>query len=84
MDSRSQKPIIATRANRHAVVERVRCTACGICEEVCPHGAIHVSYVANIDRDRCVGCGVCVENCPVGAIHLAGEASASASTKSER
>ena len=53
-----------------AVVERSKCTGCGICQELCPRGAIRVTYVAIVDTDRCVGCGTCVENCPQGAIGL--------------
>jgi formate hydrogenlyase subunit 6/NADH:ubiquinone oxidoreductase subunit I len=55
------------------------CIACGICEKVCPHGAIHVvkdpaqdswpnprglKNVAVIDYDKCTGCGICVSKCP--------------------
>ena len=56
---------------RYAVVERSRCTGCGLCEQLCPVRAIRVTYVANIDAQRCTGCGVCVQNCPQGAVHLA-------------
>lgn len=58
-------------AKRHAVVDRLRCTGCGMCEEICPVGAIRVTYIARIDAEHCSGCGACVENCPQGAIHLA-------------
>jgi len=54
----------------HAVVDRTRCTGCGLCGEICPVAAIRVTYVANIDAGRCTGCGTCVQNCPQGAIHL--------------
>ena len=53
-----------------AVVERSKCTGCGLCQELCPHGAIHMTYIANVAPERCVGCGVCVENCPVEALSL--------------
>jgi len=60
----------AGQVKQRAVSDRSRCTGCGLCEELCPLGAIRVTYVANIDAERCAGCGICVENCPQGAIHL--------------
>jgi len=56
----------------HAVVDRTRCTGCGLCEQLCPVRAIKVTYVANIDAQRCTGCGICVQNCPHGALSLTG------------
>ena len=67
-------------AKRYAVVDRSRCTACQICQALCPHDAIRVTYIAKIDPKRCTGCGTCVRNCPRGAIRLTGEAGRSAST----
>jgi len=61
---------VASR-ERYAVVERSRCTGCGLCEQLCPVRAIRVTYVANVNAQRCTGCGVCVQNCPQGAIRLA-------------
>lgn len=61
------------------------CIACGICEKVCPHGAIHVvrdpakdtwpnlrglKNVAVIDYTKCVSCGLCVEKCPTKSLIL--------------
>jgi ferredoxin len=46
------------------------CTACGLCEERCPFGAIHIEEVACIDEYKCQGCGVCTLACADGAMTL--------------
>jgi ferredoxin len=47
-----------------------RCTGCGRCPEVCPHGVFAVeNRLARIaDRDACIECGACARNCPAAAI----------------
>ena len=53
-----------------AVVDTDRCTACGLCVQVCPAGAITVNAVAAIDVGRCNACGQCVAECTQEAIAL--------------
>jgi NAD-dependent dihydropyrimidine dehydrogenase PreA subunit len=47
-----------------------KCTGCGRCVEVCPHGVFEMrDKRANlIDRDRCMECGACAKNCEFSAI----------------
>lgn len=51
-----------------AVIDRSRCTECGMCRELCRFGAISADYV--VDAIRCEGCGVCVDLCPEKAIEF--------------
>jgi len=48
-----------------ASIDMAKCIRCGLCEERCRFGAIHVFEV---DPIKCEGCGVCVHICPVKAI----------------
>ncbi len=48
-----------------------KCTACGICEELCPTGAISEGDIYKIDRAICLECGRCYEHCPSDAIEQA-------------
>lgn len=51
-------------------VKSEKCVGCGICEEVCPRGAIKVSEIAIIDEAKCNLCGLCVRECPNQAIEI--------------
>jgi predicted Fe-Mo cluster-binding NifX family protein/ferredoxin len=53
-----------------AVVDTEKCTGCGICEDVCPAGAIKVEGHAVVNPDMCTGCAACVAQCPQNAIVL--------------
>ncbi len=53
------------------------CNQCGVCQEVCPTGAIsEEDGVYLIDKDTCIGCGVCVEACPTGTMYTHAEETA--------
>jgi NAD-dependent dihydropyrimidine dehydrogenase PreA subunit len=49
-----------------------KCTGCGICIEVCPHGVFEMDdgRAKIIDLDACMECGACAGNCPAGAIEV--------------
>ncbi len=47
-----------------------RCTGCGRCVEVCPHGVFIVKDRKAVitDRNRCMECSACMRNCAFGAL----------------
>jgi NAD-dependent dihydropyrimidine dehydrogenase PreA subunit len=49
-----------------------KCSGCGRCTEVCPHGVFDmVNRKAQItDKDLCMECGACALNCPANAIEV--------------
>jgi ferredoxin len=51
-------------------LDRERCTECGTCLSVCPHGVLvqDNGKVRIEDRDACMECGACSRNCPVQAV----------------
>ena len=60
-----------------AEVDVSLCTGCGICEAICPFGAL--ALILDKDKDRgtmsvnevvCKGCGSCNAICPSGAISI--------------
>lgn len=53
-----------------AAIDAERCTSCGTCVRVCPHGAAQEvdGKPVEIAAEECSGCGLCVDLCPVTAI----------------
>jgi len=54
-----------------------KCTGCGRCEEVCPHGVFVMggpspegNRARLTDRDLCMECGACQANCRFAAIRV--------------
>lgn len=49
-----------------------KCTGCGNCTVVCPHGVfvIKEKKAEIIERDACMECGACSQNCPFEAISV--------------
>ena len=50
-----------------AVIDKEKCTECGLCQELCRFGAIEDYFV---DEVSCEGCGFCSRICPVDAIAM--------------
>ena len=49
-----------------------KCTGCGMCPRVCPHGVFEIQdkKARILDRDACMECGACARNCPEEAISV--------------
>lgn len=58
------------RPNIAFVPEEDLCTCCGMCEGICPEGAIGMTETPGgllqpqIDEEKCTQCGACIEVCP--------------------
>jgi len=48
-----------------------KCTACGLCRDVCPVNVISEGDIYQIDGEHCLECGACREVCPADAIEAA-------------
>jgi heterodisulfide reductase subunit A len=57
-----------------AAVSSAKCSACGVCVEICPFGApgFNDRGLSQINQALCKGCGLCVASCRSGAIELKG------------
>ncbi len=53
-------------------LDREKCTGCGMCGIVCPHGVLALAggKAAIADRDSCMECGACARNCPADAVSV--------------
>ncbi len=49
-----------------------KCTGCGRCAEVCPHGVFVVENgkARIVDKDACIECGACMKNCAFDAVKV--------------
>ena len=53
-------------------LDREKCTGCGVCLKVCPHGVLARSgdIVQIVNQDSCIECGACAVNCEFDAIQV--------------
>jgi len=51
-------------------LDESKCTGCGMCVSVCPHGVFEIAdrKARLVDRDACMECGACARNCAAEAI----------------
>ncbi len=61
-------PVVAETWQWKAHFITEKCTACSICERVCPTNAITSGEIYFIDPDLCINCSVCGVYCPFDAI----------------
>jgi MinD superfamily P-loop ATPase len=54
------------QAGHLAMIDKEKCTECGLCRDLCRWNAISEDY--KVDPIECEGCGVCVYFCPEEAI----------------
>ena len=63
-----------TKGKVLAVVDRDKCTGCGVCLKTCIYGALEmVDDSVAIIPENCEGCRLCVCACPEDALSLTGE-----------
>lgn len=70
---RSQYGVETAIANGYkvAVIDRVKCTNCGKCRNICPEKAIRPDS-GTVEETKCLGCGLCVGECIQGALSMNG------------
>jgi MinD superfamily P-loop ATPase len=62
-------PVAAQRGNPQGYIISTDCMDCGVCEFMCPRGAIfEAKRQFVIRKGLCDGCGECVPYCPARAI----------------
>jgi heterodisulfide reductase subunit A len=58
-----------------ASIDATKCAACGLCEQLCPYKALHMSDDGThmeVVTVSCKGCGTCAAFCPSNAISVSG------------
>jgi uncharacterized Fe-S center protein len=68
--SRAQKQRM--HSDYHPVLNKKKCTRCGVCVEICPTKAAAISETKypQYDLGKCIGCAQCVSMCPELALEI--------------
>jgi NAD-dependent dihydropyrimidine dehydrogenase PreA subunit len=52
-----------------ALVDNLKCLACGGCISICPQDSIiWTGNKAFVNKETCISCSICIKTCPIGAI----------------
>jgi ferredoxin/flavodoxin len=69
----SMLPSFSRTRSRHDMsikyVDKALCDECGICEKLCPYGALTMQPKPVFDQNKCYGCWSCYNHCPHKAIY---------------
>ncbi|MGB9661420.1 MAG: 4Fe-4S binding protein [Moorellaceae bacterium] len=76
-----RRPRLSPRSHGSFMLEKDKCTACGVCANACPNHVIRVESRREENKKRyltrysmklgqCLFCGLCVESCPSEALHF--------------
>ena len=70
---RPQRRVTVEVAGAHGLPLQCRHCEEGLCQLVCPTGAIHRDEkrgITSVDEDLCIGCKLCILMCPLGVLRI--------------
>ena len=70
---RPQRRVTVETAGRHSLPIQCRHCEDGLCQLVCPTGAIHrdeATGTVQVSDDLCIGCKLCILMCPLGVLRI--------------